>query len=116
RQSPYCRALLTLSASTPRPPLPSLFPYTTLFRSAVGVVLALVFLFLLFRSVKTAVVPLFTALVGVAATELLIQAATGSVDIMATDRKSTRLNSSHASTSYAVFCLKINTTSTVLVR
>src|SRR5699024_10103417 len=84
RQSPYCRALLTLSASTPRPPLPSLFPYTTLFRSAVGVVLALVFLFLLFRSVKTAVVPLFTALVGVAATELLIQAATGSVDIMAT--------------------------------
>ncbi|HIW69235.1 MAG TPA: MMPL family transporter [Candidatus Dietzia intestinipullorum] len=51
---------------------------------AVGVVLALVFLFLLFRSVKTAVVPLLTALVGVAATELLIQAATGSVDIMAT--------------------------------
>src|SRR3712207_8726162 len=30
------------------------------------------------------------------------------------DRKSTRLNSSHANTSYAVFCLKKNTTMTII--
>src|SRR5699024_6697301 len=50
---------------------------------AVVVVLALVFVFLLFRSVKTAVVPLLTALVRVAPMELLLPAATGSVHIMA---------------------------------
>src|SRR3712207_8815576 len=31
-------------------------------------------------------------------------------DLQETDRKSTRLNSSHANISYAVFCLKKNTT------
>src|SRR3712207_8668976 len=31
---------------------------------------------------------------------------TGSVSISSSDRKSTRLNSSHANISYAVFCLK----------
>lgn len=51
---------------------------------AIGIVLALIFLYALFRSLKTAVIPLFTALIGVAVTELLIQASTGSLDVMAT--------------------------------
>src|SRR3712207_8292606 len=33
-------------------------------------------------------------------------------DLLAPDRKSTRLNSSHANISYAVFCLKKNNTHT----
>src|SRR3712207_8115604 len=32
--------------------------------------------------------------------------ATGNADVITLDRKSTRLNSSHANISYAVFCLK----------
>src|SRR3712207_6965920 len=67
-----------------RPPRSTLFPYTTLFRSlAVD----------LGRQGRLAVGPAF-----------LDQVATvgGGVE----DRKSTRLNSSHANISYAVFCLK----------
>src|SRR5437868_8786019 len=65
-----------------RPPRSTLFPYTTLFRSL-----------LLFRAsldwLTAAVVP-------------------GAKDgtLRLGDRKSTRLNSSHVSISYAVFCLK----------
>src|SRR5258707_7442945 len=64
-----------------RPPRSTLFPYTTLFRSlilAVGLGFA-------------------------------IRAATQQptmVAVLLEDRKSTRLNSSHANISYAVFCLK----------
>src|SRR5438309_6487664 len=64
-----------------RPPRSTLFPYTTLFRSRRAA-----------RGVPAA----------------------GSPHLSATaarrrrDRKSTRLNSSHSSTSYAVFCLKKN--------
>src|SRR3712207_8729723 len=78
-----------------RPPRSTLFPYTTLFRS----------------DMASAVLKLndsgfFNLLVG--ATDL----GTGSDTILAQiaaetlDRKSTRLNSSHANISYAVFCLK----------
>src|SRR3712207_7599993 len=81
-----------------RPPRSTLFPYTTLFRSQhvddaerfealrarmAGVPLA------------ADVLAEVQALVG----ELLV------VDVLQ-DRKSTRLNSSHANISYAVFCLK----------
>src|SRR5690242_20960201 len=85
-----------------RPPTSTLFPYTTLFRS-----LSLRF-------------PLPLALLGVAALALIPGQA--SADIFSytdaegvvhfsnkpqsEDRKSTRLNSSHMSISYAVFCLK----------
>src|SRR2546429_4575986 len=69
-----------------RPPRSTLFPYTTLFRS--GAVVQ---------------VPLF---VGTGET-VRIDTRTG------TDRKSTRLNSSHGYISYAVFCLKKKTTKTV---
>src|SRR5207249_10275948 len=73
----------------PPPPRSTLFPYTTLFRSFVG---------------------------GASATDkyLVLNDPLCSPDHVATngfcwsliDRKSTRLNSSHVSISYAVFCLK----------
>src|SRR5947209_17246175 len=61
----------------------TLFPYTTLFRSLVP---------LQFNS--------FDPVVGIQSNALIV------VDKIKTDRKSTRLNSSHANISYAVFCLK----------
>src|SRR6202008_5094816 len=60
-----------------RPPRSTLFPYTTLFRSCLGQLLPDAVCRLLVRSLR----PM-------------------------RDRKSTRLNSSHANISYAVFCLK----------
>src|SRR5207245_8528898 len=62
----------------PRPPRSTLFPYTTLFRSRIGRVVV-------DRTMRrSAIEP----------------------PKCASDRKSTRLNSSHGSISYAVFCLK----------
>src|SRR3712207_7505723 len=65
-----------------RPPRSTLFPYTTLFRSVRG-------------------------------DELRMDTGSGSITarnvevrLLSADRKSTRLNSSHANISYAVFCLK----------
>src|SRR5256885_7746085 len=66
-----------------RPPRSTLFPYTTLFRSHLAVLLPQALLFL--------------HLAGPAG--LWRRAGRG-------DRKSTRLNSSHLVISYAVFCLK----------
>src|SRR5437867_8934735 len=64
-----------------RPPRSTLFPYTTLFRSIQAVSLA---------GVVVAALGLgFAVFLG-----------------EAEDRKSTRLNSSHRTSSYAVFCLK----------
>src|SRR5690349_23787943 len=67
-----------------RPPRSTLFPYTTLFRSRGGL------------TVPEARVDL--------------EALDSDVDVSSasrsTDRKSTRLNSSHVEISYAVFCLK----------
>src|SRR3712207_7076372 len=76
-----------------RPPRSTLFPYTTLFRSSA-----------------------FEELPGIDSLPLLIP---GTSQVPAPrmvpviiqleiDRKSTRLNSSHANISYAVFCLKKN--------
>src|SRR5947209_17375079 len=70
-----------------QPPRPTLFPYTTLFRSAVA------------AHLDGDVVG-----VGLAGRLDLLQLEVGlHADV---DRKSTRLNSSHANISYAVFCLK----------
>src|SRR5690242_21537008 len=69
-----------------RPPRSTLFPYTTLFRSP-G---------------QTAVSPSWSQ--GHPSAARPAQAGTGAV--VTADRKSTRLNSSHMSISYAVFCLK----------
>src|SRR5437868_7895088 len=77
RRSYSCFCLLFLSRLR-RPPCPPLFPYTTLFRSS---------------SISSGAVP---------------GASTARRNAWSepTDRKSTRLNSSHVSISYAVFCLK----------
>src|SRR2546426_9184413 len=80
-----------------RPPRSTLFPYTTLFRSASGVgQVGLRFLPLLDRHL----IDLPHEPVGRLEHErgLLLEG----------DRKSTRLNSSHLVISYAVFCLKKN--------
>src|SRR5258707_12073303 len=87
-----------------RPPRSTLFPYTTLFRSDlvrdVFVVLVIwaVGLLVGFR-------PAGNPLAWIAATGFLLLT-TFAFSWLAIDRKSTRLNSSHANISYAVFCLK----------
>src|SRR3712207_7279587 len=81
-----------------RPPRSTLFPYTTLFRSD-GI-----------RARREDLAQLVVAEQGKTITEARGEAgdaAAGFFDYYATlDRKSTRLNSSHANISYAVFCLK----------
>src|SRR5258707_10604614 len=74
-----------------RPPRSTLFPYTTLFRSARHEPLRVMV-------VDDSVV--IRGLIG-----RWIEAEPDMV-VAASDRKSTRLNSSHANISYAVFCLK----------
>src|SRR3712207_8368837 len=87
-----------------RPPRSTLFPYTTLFRSD-GLVASLSNLELLelaYRRSINDVRRLWAA--ADAAGRRMVDAYSGVV----ADRKSTRLNSSHANISYAVFCLKKN--------
>src|SRR3712207_7152164 len=85
-----------------RPPRSTLFPYTTLFRSATRFVVP-VRKELAVRTIFNFLGPLTNPagarrqLIGVSDPAMLDRIA---------DRKSTRLNSSHANISYAVFCLK----------
>src|SRR3712207_7386909 len=72
-----------------RPPRSTLFPYTTLFRSATFALLTLA-----------------SAPARAAAANKADKGQGAAVVKKALDRKSTRLNSSHANISYAVFCLK----------
>src|SRR5258707_2294167 len=78
-----------------RPPRSTLFPYTTLFRSTE---IELIWL-------KLYIAPIASSPQHVAHSlsifEMLLH-----ILKMERDRKSTRLNSSHANISYAVFCLK----------
>src|SRR3712207_6916364 len=89
-----------------RPPRSTLFPYTTLFRSLPDVLLG---------------IERIAALVDIAEVHGLADADAAFVGLLLAgdqleqgrfagavrpDRKSTRLNSSHANISYAVFCLK----------
>src|SRR3712207_7069664 len=89
-----------------RPPRSTLFPYTTLFRSTLEALpLSLINGFITdqivgLRGYGDGTISLHGPLSAIDAN--------GEVDL---DRKSTRLNSSHANISYAVFCLK-KTTST----
>src|SRR3712207_6903083 len=80
-----------------RPPRSTLFPYTTLFRSRLGS-----------RRVGRArerhAFALHAGVRGPPAALRLVQRKARRV--RPADRKSTRLNSSHANISYAVFCLK----------
>src|SRR3712207_8070353 len=78
-----------------RPPRSTLFPYTTLFRS----------------TEEEDGDPIgdprhYQRPVGVDPAEPLDQVVERDRDRLERDRKSTRLNSSHANISYAVFCLK----------
>src|SRR5258707_7013209 len=80
-----------------RPPRSTLFPYTTLFRSQ--------------RRAKPAFLVEFGAVIPVSArlgtTPFLFKICARKLCATKNgDRKSTRLNSSHANISYAVFCLK----------
>src|SRR5207245_11466351 len=99
---------------TPRPPCPSLFPYTTLFRSLfhqsrlwIGGIVDTPASFIgsvtgdfeNFSDSKSDGTVLDTSSVNYIV----------SSDKLNVDRKSTRLNSSHGSISYAVFCLKKKT-------
>src|SRR5947209_10527211 len=84
----------------PRPPRPTLFPYTTLFRSVrlSGV-----------RGVWAVIVQVEHAVavaIGQAGAVVDVGNGAGLSDRDGEDRKSTRLNSSHANISYAVFCLQ----------
>src|SRR3712207_8660417 len=93
-----------------RPPRSTLFPYTTLFRSRVGGVTAM-----LTASGQIAILSLLVVAVGAVVVSVRTTQDNGFVPAClaalgfagaAIDRKSTRLNSSHANISYAVFCLK----------
>src|SRR5258708_8601973 len=87
-----------------RPPRSTLFPYTTLFRSAGP---ALAFQVTGALDVGEVAPELRQAPADAAAVDLQLGLAGPSrPDAAAEDRKSTRLNSSHQIISYAVFCLK----------
>src|SRR5256885_7945395 len=90
-----------------RPPRSTLFPYTTLFRSAPGGDMYETFLKDVLRDMTQKAGQKCTAIRRVLVPQA--HAATMRKDLtegLKADRKSTRLNSSHLVISYAVFCLK----------
>src|SRR3712207_7889252 len=96
-----------------RPPRSTLFPYTTLFRSDQGLEeghaqhLALALVDARGQEVMDIVAEQMAMQEGAAAMGLHKQLdGRLLLGLAAEDRKSTRLNSSHANISYAVFCLK----------
>src|SRR3712207_8872061 len=84
-----------------RPPRSTLFPYTTLFRSYPDARRQSEF----YRRVVERLAALPGARAA-ATVNVLPLSGLGSSNSVFVDRKSTRLNSSHANISYAVFCLK----------
>src|SRR3712207_8693036 len=82
-----------------RPPRSTLFPYTTLFRSMVEVELYIDGQFV-------NIYPGDGILVSTPQGSTAYCMSAGGPILTRGDRKSTRLNSSHANISYAVFCLK----------
>src|SRR3712207_7365490 len=94
-----------------RPPRSTLFPYTTLFRSvgedgeAIRELLRLVEVVRREQDRLAEAAQRANELPGRAARGR-VEAGRGLVEEEQLDRKSTRLNSSHANISYAVFCLK----------
>src|SRR5690606_40463733 len=106
---PCCHPLPTpFSSLIRRPPRSTLFPYTTLFRSATDYILA--------HTAKAITGAEYHGrILEAEALRPLITDTTfdfeGHLRVLRklrklTDRKSTRLNSSHVKISYAVFCLK----------
>src|SRR3712207_6906598 len=86
-----------------RPPRSTLFPYTTLFRSSdlrklrIGIVGC---------GGTGSAVAMLLARLGVGQLALFDNDIVDQTNLNRLDRKSTRLNSSHANISYAVFCFK----------
>src|SRR3712207_8229327 len=82
-----------------RPPRSTLFPYTTLFRSLSRYDKA-------FTDDDLVVAEYSATVVGMEILRAISEETEENMRKKAVDRKSTRLNSSHANISYAVFCLK----------
>src|SRR5688572_32518076 len=80
----------------PLAPRSTLFPYTTLFRSR-----------LLWLGALTSSIGTWMQKVAQAWLIVTLSGSSSAFYLGLEDRKSTRLNSSHSQTSYAVFCLKI---------
>src|SRR3712207_7669511 len=95
-----------------RPPRSTLFPYTTLFRSYGVTGVALITFILLAITPELYAPRAVNDPATAAGGQLMAELRSSEVQIkllvwiFAIDRKSTRLNSSHANISYAVFCLK----------
>src|SRR3712207_8889824 len=87
-----------------RPPRSTLFPYTTLFRSDDEVVT-----FQPYYDSYAATIALSGATLRAVALRWMSGSPLRPAESFVLDRKSTRLNSSHANISYAVFCLKKKT-------
>src|SRR3712207_6882536 len=79
-----------------RPPRSTLFPYTTLFRS----------LRMAFAQQRGGSIPQILRRVNNVEHQRMLRKMRQQRLLQGLDRKSTRLNSSHANISYAVFCLK----------
>src|SRR3712207_8263857 len=92
-----------------RPPRSTLFPYTTLFRSVIFItVIVPVPQVQTIGSLICVVMLVMMALEGVMLGRYVVtrvRAKFPDEEVRGLDRKSTRLNSSHANISYAVFCL-----------
>src|SRR5699024_11219396 len=90
----------------PPPPIFTLFPYTTLFRSPILLhnFYRINFLTIIYNFL---IVPIFNfILLPLTFIVIFIFWCLPYIVRISEDRKSTRLNSSHVSISYAVFCLK----------
>src|SRR3712207_7052393 len=94
-----------------RPPRSTLFPYTTLFRSAGGGTA-----FALDSEVIQTITDTVTTTTTTDTTSHDAPAVEQEAEQKQEDRKSTRLNSSHANISYAVFCLKKKNTPLTRIR
>src|SRR3712207_7943198 len=84
-----------------RPPRSTLFPYTTLIRSDKAVAVVVEELQKNTKKISTS-----AEVAQVGSISANGEREIGEMIAQAIDRKSTRLNSSHANISYAVFCLK----------
>src|SRR5438445_2108603 len=87
-----------------RPPRSTLFPYTTLFRSIMAAMNGAVPTIPLRSDAVAGIEPFQQPVIAHAKVRYV-----GEPVVVVVDRKSTRLNSSHANISYAVFCLKKKT-------
>src|SRR5690606_40252350 len=103
--------LLSLPTHIPRPPRSTLFPYTTLFRSIVLIVWIVCFNCSkvqaqdkIIENKSSSILEFNIEVLDTLSNNL--KDAQVKIYYEDSDRKSTRLNSSHVKISYAVFCLK----------